>query len=153
MCIDKRRRDRPHLPSPRTRSRGIHQREGRRQACSGRTRSRDAAAVSSPTKTRRNRTRPLVISVALPFESAMPSSEVTGRSADAQRTAGAIPVLPALARVVSSVPCCGKCRTPPPWRRRRVSCRRPEQQNSTVEGALLSATYTSKNSCVHRNSI
>ena len=64
-------------------------------------------------------TRPLVTCVALPFESAMPSPEATGRSADTQQTEGPLSDLPAIARVAFSAPGRGKCRMPPLRRRRQ----------------------------------
>ena len=75
--------------------------------------------------------------MALPFESAMSPPEVTGQSADAQLTTGAIPDLLA-------APDRRKCRTPPPRRRRRASRRRPERKNSAGEGAGLNTLYIQK---------
>ena len=47
----------------------------------------------------------------LPFESATPSPEAMGRSADAQRPAGPLADLPVLVLVTSLTPGRGKCRT------------------------------------------
>ena len=52
--------------------------------------------------------------VALPFESATPSPEAVGRSADAQRPAGPLYDLSALACAAPTAPDRGKCGAPPP---------------------------------------
>ena len=52
--------------------------------------------------------------VALPFESATLSPEAVGQSADAQRPAGPLHDLSALARAAPTTPGCRKCGAPPP---------------------------------------